>query len=266
MIMKINYPSCLRAFVPSCLTAILLTNCAQPLMDTTVDTDSPVVEAFLQEGTNTISVNVYSMEKYLIDDVSLSKPITGLTLTVNDIQLTETASGTYTLDLNEDTIREGQTYKLNFTYNGKTIEASTTIPLKVSNIKVDPETMTQSSYSWYNPDDTTEVTVTWDDPQQDYFQVYIESPNTTDDASMGVFGKRMMQPTRGNTYTARAMEFRSTGAHYIYVYRVCQDYVDLYEHVSSTDLANPVSAVTNAFGVFTSVSVGRSKLTVYAAE
>jgi hypothetical protein len=205
------------------------------------------------------------MEQYLEDDVALSQPITGLSVTINDYALTETESGTYSYSFaDDDSIKAGATYTLRFTYNDVPIEASTTIPQKVSNIVASPDTLTISSYyMWYNTDDTIEVNVTWDDPDGSYYQVYMESPNTTDLPSMGVFGRRMMQPTKGASYTAGGMEFRSAGIHYIYVYRVNKDYVDLYERISSFDLANPVRSIPNAFGVFTSMSMNRVRIVVF---
>jgi hypothetical protein len=241
-----------------------LFSCGETLMDYSIDTKTPIVESYLQEGANSLTIKAYSMEIYLQDDYILSKPIGGLKINVNEQELTETSSGTYSLDLGNDVIRESQKYDLQFEYNGKTVEASTTVPAPVSNLRVDPESLAQSS-SWYFGDssDTTEVVVTWDDPDNSYYQVYIESPNTSDMPSIGVFGQRMMQPFRGNTHRATAREFRSTGSHWIYVYRVDKDYADLYERISSSDLANPASSIRNAFGIFTALSVARVQVWVY---
>jgi hypothetical protein len=53
------------------------------------------------------------------------------------------------------------------------------------------------------------------------------------------------------------MDFPSVGYYTLYIYRVNKDYAELYERISSTDLANPVSFIDNAFGIFTSLSAGR---------
>jgi hypothetical protein len=242
----------------------VLSGCSEALMDYVIDTEMPVVESYLQEGASSLTVKVYSIEVYLKDDYKLSKPVGGLKLTINDRELTETSSGSYSLDLGDDAICENQRFDLLFEHNGKTIEASTTVPAPVMNLRVDPETLTQSS-SWYFMDssDTAEVVVTWDDPDGSYYQLYIESPNTSDMPSLGIFGQRMMQPFRGNIHRATVRDFRSAGIHRIYVYRVGKDYADLYERVSSSDLANPVNSVRNAFGIFTALSVAQVQVTVY---
>jgi hypothetical protein len=80
------------------------------------------------------------------------------------------------------------------------------------------------------------------------------------------FRRRMMQPFRGGSYTTSSREFRTAGNYSIYVYCVNKDYVDLYERISSTDLANPSSAIQNAFGVFTAMSVAKVGFQVIESE
>ncbi|MDR0543274.1 MAG: hypothetical protein LBH19_13830 [Dysgonamonadaceae bacterium] len=245
----------------------ILFGCGEALMDYDINTETPIVESYLQEGSNNLTVKVYSMEVYLKNEYKLSHPIGGLKLTVNNRELTETSSGNYFLDLGADTIRENQPYDLQFEYNGNAVEASTSIPGPVHNLRVEPESLILSSlgYLW-DSSDTTDVIVSWDDPDKSYYQVYIESPNTSDVPSLGIFGRRMMQPFKGNTYQTTARDFRSAGAHWIYVYRVNKNYVDLYERISSSDLANPVSSVRNAFGIFTALSVARVRILVYESS
>jgi hypothetical protein len=244
---------------------MLFSGCGEELMDYDVNTEMPIVESYLQEGANSLTVKVYSMEVYLKDGYKLSKPIGGLNINVNSMELGEVSSGTYQLEQN--TLREGQEYRLQFEYNGKNIEASTQVPAPIRNLRVEPESLTLSSYYYFwDSSDTTEVIVSWDDPDNSYYQVYIESPNTSNMPSLGIFGNRMMQPFRGNTYRTTAREFRSAGVHRIYVYRVNKDYMDLYERVSSSDLANPVTSISNAFGIFTAVSVASVSFWVYESS
>ncbi|MDR1403436.1 MAG: DUF4249 domain-containing protein [Tannerellaceae bacterium] len=246
------------------LSVLAVSSCGQALMDYAVDAETPIVESYLQEGTNHLTVKVYSMEAYLKNEYKVSKPVAGLDVNVNDRTLTETSPGTYFVDWGNDTVRQNQTYELRFAYNGQTIQASATVPPPVEGLHVEPESLelTASGYFWDSAD-TTEVVVSWDDPDHGYYQVYIESPQTTDVPSLGLFGRRMMQPFRGNTYKTTAREFRSAGTHWIYVYRVNTDYADLYERISSSDLANPVSSIQNAFGIFTASSMARTQLWAY---
>ena len=240
----------------------MLVGCGEPLIDNDVNTEMPVVECYLQEGTDSLTVSVFSMEEFLRDDVKLSKPVSLLNVFVNNIELTETESGTYSLYL-ADSIREGQDYKLTFTYNGKNIEATTTIPSPIRSLMVEPQSIALSTSYLWDFSDTTQVIVSWDDPDNSFYQIYIESPNNPDRPAMGVFRYRMMQPFKGDSYRISTRELRSTGAHRIYVYRVGKDYAELYERVSASDLANPVSYIQNAFGIFTAMSVARINVSVY---
>jgi hypothetical protein len=248
----------------------MIASCGEELMTYDVTTGTPIVESYLQEGSNAVSVKLYSMEIYLGDDYELSWPIEGLELKINGRELAETVPGTYSLYLGEDTLRELQNYELSFEYQGKTISASTTVPKPISHLGIEPAyiTRTSSSYFW-DTDDTTEIKLTWDAPDNGYYQIYIESPAVSDMPSMGggtQFRRRMMQPFRGSRYTTGSREFMSAGDYSIYVYRINKDYVDLYERISSTDLANPSSAIHNAFGIFTAMSVAKVRFQVIEAE
>jgi len=263
----------LCAVLVSALT--FMSSCGEALTESEINTDMPIVESYLQEGSNSLTVALYSMEIYLGEDYVLSSPIGGQSLTVNGMALTETSTGTYSLELGEDTLRGQQTFDLSFTYNGKSITAATTIPDKVTGLTISPEYITreESSSSYYftfDESDSIEINLTWDDPKGDYYQIYIESPATADIPDMGGMGtqfrRRMMQPFRGGSYSTTSREFRTTGTYNIYVYRVNKDYADLYERVSSTDLANPTSAITNAFGVFTAMSVAKTTFKVIATS
>jgi hypothetical protein len=237
----------------------LATACGEDLMTYEVTTGMPVVEAYITEGENLLSLRLYSMEAYSKDEYTLSRPITGLQPEINGRPLNETSAGTYSLDLGNDTIRGMQSYNLSFDYLNRHVGASTTVPKPVQNLTIEPESISIPYY--YRPTvDSVEIRLSWDDPDKSYYQIYIESPATTDMPMPGggtLFMRRMMQPFRGNSYTAGSREFRTTGYYWIYVYRVNKEYVDLYERASSTDLANPGSSIENGFGIFTAMSVGK---------
>ncbi|MDR0836401.1 MAG: hypothetical protein LBN11_07490 [Tannerella sp.] len=247
---------------------MLFSGCGEELMQREINTATPIVESYLQEGTNSLMVKLYSMEVYLGEDYVLSQPVSGLNLTVNDKELTETASGTYQLDLGEDTIRGYQEYRLQFDCNGKTVKASTVIPQPVTGLRIAPEYVTrESSYYFWNMDaDTTQVILSWDNPDNGFYQVYVDATNASSGYFDSNFRRRMMQPVQAASHTMSMMEFRSPGNYFIYVYKVNKEYVELYERVSSSDLANPVSFIDNALGIFTSMSVARVKFTVYESE
>ncbi|MDR2811486.1 MAG: DUF4249 family protein [Tannerellaceae bacterium] len=240
---------------------VFLAGCGEALSTSGLDVSTPVVESYLEEGKNTLSVKLYSMEVYLGEDFVLSKPLTGLNVRVNDRELVETEKGAYSLHLGSDTIRGQREYSLQFEYGEKTIRAVTRVPLPVSGLKIEPSyiSRTSSSYYWGWGEDSTEIVLSWDDPDGSYYQVYVVSPgsSTVNTPSGPVFGRRMMQPFQGNRHVLHPMDFPSVGYYTLHLYRVNKDYAELYERISSTDLANPVSFIDNALGIFTSLSAGR---------
>jgi hypothetical protein len=250
------------------LTLLFFPACGEALMQAEINTATPVVESYLEEGKNNLTVKLYGMEIYLGEDYVLSDPISGLLLQVNDRVLTETAPGTYYLDLGADTIREHQEYRLQFEYKGKEISASTVVPLPVSNLTIEPASISRdSSYGFWSLDsDTTRITLSWDNPDNGFYQVYVDASNASTDFDGGNFRRRMMQPVQADSYQLNFMDFRSVGNYSIYVYRVNKEYVELYERISSSDLANPVSFIDNALGVFTAMSVAKVGFTVYENE
>jgi hypothetical protein len=255
----------------ACIT--LFAACGGELTEGEANTDRPIVESYLQEGATTLTVKLYGMEVYLKDDYLLSRPIGGLQPEINGRVTTETATGTYLLDLGEDTIREGQTFDLSFDYLGKTVKASTSVPRQITGLRIEPASITRTAsssyYFWDDSSDTVEISLTWDDPDRSYYQIYIESPASSDIPDFGgsvQFRRRVMQPFQGSSYRTTSREFRSAGSYRIYVYRVNKDYVDLYERISSTDLANPSSALQNAFGIFTSMSADKVDFQVIEEE
>ncbi|MDR2680296.1 MAG: hypothetical protein LBC47_05750, partial [Tannerella sp.] len=260
----------LRKTVSFLVSLLIMTSCGENLMDVEDNTGMPVVESYLQENATSLTVKLYSMEVYLKDDYQLSKPIGGLQPEINGKALEETVAGTYSLNLGEDTIRGQQTFDLSFDYLGKTVTASTSVPRRITGLNIEPASITRtSSYYFWDSTDTTEISLTWDDPDKSYYQIYIESPASSDMPDFGggmQFRRRMMQPFRGNSYKTTSREFMSIGYYSIYVYRVNKDYVDLYERISSTDLANPSSAIQNAFGIFTAMSTAKIGFQVIEVE
>jgi len=250
------------------LTLIVLSSffgCGEKLMQYEIDTNTPVVECYLEEGSNLLTVKLYGLEIYSKDEYILSRPISGLELRVNEKTLSENPAGTYSLEVN-DTIKERTEFHLQFDYMGKNITASAVIPQPITGLKIEPQSITQPSF--YGTDSLPDIILSWDDPGNDFYQVYINSPNSSESQppfNTG-FGKRMMQPFQGNSYQLNARELFSVGYYSICIYRVNKDYVELYERISSSDLANPVSYINNAFGIFTGLSSSKTVLQVLADE
>jgi hypothetical protein len=262
-------PLTLAAILPALGALLLCSGCGEALMPQDVDTSTPIVESYLEEGANSLEVKVYSMEVYLGDDYIFSKPITGLSMKVNEQELTETGRGVYTLELGDNPIRQGEVYALSFNYGGKSVKASTIVPQPVGSLRIEPAYIERSaSYGyWYAGSDTADITLSWENPDKGYYQVYVDASNVASTSFGGnSFRRRMMQPVQADSYVLSQREFMSPGSYSIYVYRVNKEYVELFERISSSDLSNPVSFIDNALGVFTAVSVAGINFQVIEVE
>jgi len=239
------------------LIGILLVSCGKETMTYDTGVSTPIVEGYLTTGALSLTVKVYSMESFDENNIALSKPVKNLELYVNDIKLTETADGTYTLDSAGGMLNEGNICNLRFEYNNKTITASTTMPAHPKNLQISNSDILLGSSGLYWGDSIPDVKITWNNTDNAYYQVYIWSLDNSGSApSFGGerFGKMMMQPFQGNTYQLQRRDMMSTGRYVCYLYKVNKDYVELYERISSSDLANPVSYITNGLGIFTGMS------------
>ncbi len=239
------------------ILAVFLSSCGEDLLEYDNVVEMPVVEAYLMEGASSFSVKLYSVES--LTEINTSKPIKGLQVYANDQLLTESQDGgTYTLSLPGNALRENQKFELSFTRNGQRISGNTIIPAKPA-VKISQSYIYRKYYYfYYSTSSEDEVYLTWDDPDHSYYQVYVQHLDDSSSSGSGFpgmdFPNRMMQPFQGNSYTLREMDIRSSGNYRIILYRVDKDYAELYERISSTDLANPVSSIENALGVFTSMA------------
>lgn len=237
----------------SLIFAFMLASCGKEVMKYETSAKTPVVESYLKAGNSSLTVYVYSIETFDDKTTQYSKPIGGLNLSVNNMELTEKETGTYTLTTPLGLLDADNICELNFSYNNKTIKAQTDIPSKPTGLSISKSVITVSQYSYYY-DSIPNVTISWDNPDNSYYQVYIQSLSSSSSSTQmpgGDFSKMMMQPTQSNSYTLKMHDMSIEGLYRCVLYKITDKYAELYEQMSSTDLANPVSYIENGLGVFT---------------
>ena len=238
------------------LVGILLTSCGEELTQYETSIHTPIIESFLSADDSKLTVKIYSMESFDEENIQYSKGISNLQVYVNDLLLAETATaGTYTLSEATGILNVGNECKLRFEYNNKEIKASTVIPSKPVELTINQTYIEKSAWSYY--DTIPDVVLKWDNPDNSYYQIYIQSLSESSGSTQappfmgGGFGKMMMQPIQSNSYTLRMHDMSFEGSYRCVLYKVTEEYAELYERMSSTDLANPVSFIENGLGVFT---------------
>ena len=237
------------------LAGILLTSCSEKLTQYETSIHTPIIESYLNADDSKLTVKIYSMESFDEENIQYSKGISNLQVYVNDLLLTETATaGTYSLSEARDILNVENECKLRFEYNNKEIKASTVIPSKPGGLTISQVSIEKSAWNYY--DTIPDIVLKWENPDNSYYQIYIQSLSESSSTQAppfmgGGFGRMMMQPIQSDSYTLRMHDMSFEGNYRCVLYKITEEYAELYERMSSTDLANPVSFIENGLGVFT---------------
>lgn len=255
-----------KIFIPISLLAVLLWSCGKDLLAPITPENSAIVESYLHAGDSVITVKITRLLPFSEDTADATEYISGLKLTVNGIELTETDTGIYTLDLGENRIQPGDTYLLSFEHYGATITSTATIPalpvnlaISANNVYMDRITSSGGMPSGGPMDD---LDLTWDNDDAGNYYVLIEYLESTPDyinyamASSDVSTIQGISPmtTSGTRLGNRNLYF--FGSYRIVVFRVTDDFADLYEQSTSNsnNIVTPVTTINNGFGVFTGMA------------
>ncbi|QJD95266.1 hypothetical protein HH214_04935 [Mucilaginibacter robiniae] len=231
--------------------------------------NEPVVVGYLLPG-QPVSIKVYQ-QKGLTDTATFGALISGLKLTVSDgsktVQLTETATGTYTYsDLSF--LVAGKTYSLQFAYNGANVSASTLMPAKPTGYKASRTSAnipTTNSVS-YNSD--IAVTYTWNNPDSLYHVLVFKN----DDPSPYNINLRAndlvnftLNAERNASFNLYYRTLNYIGTYRVILYSVNKEYINALSsnaNSSSQSLTNPPTNITNGFGIFTAMQSDTVALTL----
>lgn len=230
-------------------------------------TDTPIVEAYLMPD-NVFTVHIYRQTPFSTDVIYSTDDINSLLVTVTTdagaFVLSPQGNGIYSATSIQ--IEEGQTYTVSFEFNSKIVVAYTYIPTKPSNfaqsateIEIERMDTTSGPPSFSQPDP---IELYWDNPDKSYYLVVVENIATVldpirdfgdEDPPENIFRKN---PTQTIAEELSAMEFQYYGLHRIILYHVLPDYASLYDEstVSSQNISNPSTSITNAYGIFTGLN------------
>ena len=221
------------------------------------DPEQAVVEGYLYPG-NTAEVKINQQYIYALNDTTFEKPISGLNVllsnltTGNDEILREDEPGVY---LSNNKIADEGTYRLSFSYAGKDIWAETTIPDYIINYQADDTELVHTER--FSEDTIRYVNFTWDNPELDYYMVYMyhNASWTTPVYNNSPSKSITSNPSQDSIKTVNSQGFGYYGPYNIVLFRLNQEYVDLYYSSSANSqyMGNPPSNVNNGFGIFTAM-------------
>ncbi|MEM8485061.1 MAG: DUF4249 family protein [Bacteroidota bacterium] len=235
--------------------------------------DLLVVEAFLFAGEPVNDVRLKRAIPFGSADSS-SVPVNDASVTLmkagTSYPLTASgADGFYAYDGEDLTIETGDTFLLSIDYNGTTITATTTVPGPPQNVQLPSSEMPVPNFAGIgfgggggNFDSLSEFfTVTWDNPAANYHFVVVTSDDPEDpDFILPDFVRDFIgdfeiisEPTTADFHDIIPVTLSWLGPHYVTVYQINQEYVDLYENreQDSRDLTEPPSNIEGGLGVFT---------------
>jgi hypothetical protein len=179
-------------------------------------------------------------------------------------------SGYYHYSKDDLAVRAGDDFQIIIRYGGLTIEAETSVPPAPDSVNVSSDTLVLSNE--YGPpvggfegreDSAGTLTVSWKKESSALYYVVVECVEENPDTiqTSGFFpgsgnggGMRRMisAPFSDNRYPIRRSDLSFLGRHRVKIYRVNQEYADLYgsRQQDSRDLNEPLTNIRNGLGVF----------------
>jgi Domain of unknown function (DUF4249) len=207
------------------------------------------------------------------DSTSTLETLDKLTIKIDmegqSFNLKNDASGHYKSD---HLVQIGKTYTMTFTYNDKSVSASTIIPESPQNYKSSATQYTVPTFTFGSgapPQFPDPISLTWDNTTNDYYLVVVKN---TEASPESIFTNRpgglvrifREAPTQTNTQEIRPQSFSYFGNHDVILFHVTGDYASLYNDTgnNSLNLQAPYSNVENGLGIFTGLAADTLQLKV----
>ena len=272
-----QYISRLRTFIHAIgvfamgMCPLFLQGCDSSSLETA--NDLAVIEAFLFAGepvddiliTSTLPFNSTDTVAAPVNDASISLIKEGTTY-----QLQASGSdGRYHYVGNDLSVDPGDQFMFVMEYLGQTITAETLVPPAPQSVELDTTIFDVPSFNFGGGGGPPTggrggfdsiLLITWDNSNDDLHYVVISSVDENPESIFPDFiGQRIGQqfrfisePTRDNFFEVRLPLLEGIGQHEIKVYRVNQEYADLYDNRTqdSRDLNQPPDNIIGALGVF----------------
>ncbi len=165
-------------------------------------------------------------------------------------------SGYYHYEGDDLTVNSGDLFKIEVNYKDEVITAETTVPDAPQGMVLSDTVLSIPDY--YRPIEMTEeITLTWSNDDAQLYYVVVENIDENPEEILTFMpsrgGKRMISlPTNRDYYTINFRTVSYRGRHRIRLYRINQEYADLYlsRQQDSRDLNEPLTNIRNGLGIF----------------
>ncbi len=232
---------------------------------TEIGKDVVVVEGFLYEGQPVKDISLSEVLPLGSID-TLAPPITNAQVTISNGSETFTLipdglrEGFYHDPENNFIVSSGDAFSLVVNIGDQRLSAVTTVPPKPQNLDLGSETLLIPNITTgirNLPDlDIYSTTLSWNNFDDSNYYVVIENLEENPvavDIQSGKFATRFVSaPSISNEYKVSFRTVTHLGRHLMILYRVNQEYVDLYESrdQDSRNLNEPLTNIENGLGVF----------------
>ena len=252
--------------------------------------DIAVIEAFLFAGepvddiqvTSTIPFSSTDTIGTAINDAEIQLMKNGLSYLLRS----NGEDGTYYYEGDDLSVDPGDQFTFIMEYLGQTITAETIVPPAPSSVELDTMIFEVPNFDFVGgggPPPSggprgfdNRLLVTWDNAGDQLHYVVISSVDENPESIFPEFiGQRIGQqfrfisePTRDNFFEVNLLLLEGIGEHRIRVYRVNQEYADLYDNRTqdSRDLNQPPDNIVGALGVFSAFNSVEDFFEVKRAE
>jgi hypothetical protein len=250
------------------------------------DNSKLVLEGYLFQGEVVDSIHITKTVSFeSIDTVYPPVSDAQVVITWNNKSFTlqSIGKGYYNCNDNNLKVNVGDTYGLAVNYNGTTATSSTVIPSIPTGINLSDNVLyvdTIFSFNQFggNMSLGNNLEISWNNKKNSYYYIVIESmdPNAADIrigngnfpnggfAGPGRIFRFRSQPFRGSIYTISSRSMAKYGKHKAKIYKVNQEYADLYNNrqQDSRNLSEPITNIVNGLGIFTGFSYAEVTFTV----
>lgn len=244
---------------------------------TTPDNELVVVSGFLRAGertaniklSNTLALGSADTIPAAINDAEVFLVKAGKNYLLN---LSPSMNGNYFYQGNDLSVESGDLFSLLINYKNKKITGSTLIPNKPHDLTISKTTiiLTATVYGMGIVQDTSSIYLKWSNPDSSLYYVVIENLETnpiiinTSTTQKGSGRTMIFPPMATNQFLIGRRNLTYLGNHRAIVYKVNQEYADLYESRTqdSRNLNEPISNIKNGLGVFSAFASDTTKFYV----
>lgn len=234
-------------------------------------TDTLVIEAYLHRGNPVTEVNISQLIP-LISDSSASYEINDAEVFLewnnqSFYLIPGSEDGVYIYSGDDLEVNVGDSYSLSVDYYDKITTSTTTVPSVPTGLNLNKDELEipviDDFLDLFNLPDLEPIEIYWDNPSGNYYYVVIENmesdPEEINQLNLDFDRENFFlvtPPTNLDVYNLAPGDITQFGTHRVIVYRVNQEYVDLYDssEQDSRNLTEPRSNIENGVGIFTAFS------------